>query len=284
MKFISAYLLAATVVETGSYDEEYEVYDDPEFAEEMEEWGSEAVGEYIELKPPNDGEGSFSGDQFCEDWLAAFVRPFEYMQIVEAKAQKTGTWYPSTDDDSDWISSPPAMANGFYTNENNVIKLIPEYLDEELEGMSLHKHVNLWFVSVSYFNNNIQTSRYFKVYGGYVASGGFRCTGNYPTQGFMSCSLENTGGASWNFSQYAISHQVDAYQRWLGGSGTYNKGNFILVYNVDAFKDYLERLDFNNAINLASNYFLLAECNIKKEKDPSTSTTDWSDNDDYHGE
>ena len=60
---------------------------------------------------------------------------------------------------------------------------------------------------------------------------------------------------------------------------------YILVYNVEAFKSYLDSLTADQVAGLiGSGYFVLAACNIKKEKHQTAGVTDWSDNDDYHYE
>lgn len=277
MKFISAYLLAATVVETGSYDEEYEVYDDPEFAEEMEEWGSEAVGEYIQLKPPNDGQGSFSGDQFCDDWYVAFERPIEYGKIF---SDITGHYADACFKD---VNDPDKWTGFTWTGDT----LIPEYADQKVYAQC-GKHINFWAMGWCALNGRLEP----RVWGAYMGeNGALRCVGNYPTLGYIDFNLSYTGnvqmlgnGATYVAISRGINEDTGAwYTDWAYEQ--YAVTTLRLVYNVDAYKDYLERSEQSQhySTNLVGVHYILAECNIKKEKEPS-GTTDWSDNDDYHGE
>ena len=278
MNFASAYLLAASVVEDGNYSEDYEVDVDEEFADYMTEMDQEIVGDYVELSAPTGGSGNgqnFSGNQFCEDWLSAWVRPFEYRQIYDAKVS-ADLWYPSTEDDTEWQSETPQT--GFYAYDGGwTNNLIPVFLDNEIVTNN-NKHINFWCANVGIFLN----SRALYMYGAYVDRASFKCVQNYPRQGYAVFEIGLTTGTIYK-NQYAKYHGLSATQ-FNGNAGSNNLANFILVYNVDAFKTYLEGLDAATCLSLINSYFALAECNIKKEKHQTAGTTDWSDNDDYHGE
>lgn len=284
MKFISAYLLAATVVETGSYEEEYYIEEDPEFAEFMEEGGSEIVGDYIELLPPTGGSAgaaTFSGDEFCEDWLSAFVRPIEYAQIYDAKAGISPT-YPDTGDESDWAD--------FKTVQSLVGEVTPiaEFFDNKVYA-NTNKHANVWFAAVQLEHPSVPNNRLeFGLWGVYMPSNvQFKIKENHPIQGYSVFDVRDKQGniyyptTSSNYNWYRKRYVDGAF---VENSGTSNiMTNFVLVYNVDAFKAYLENMSTATIDSFLSNtYFVLAECNVKKDK--VQGQTDWSDNDDYHGE
>lgn len=277
MKFISAYLLAATVVESGSYEEEYYIEEDPEFAEFMEEGGDELIGEYVDIEVPTGGTAgstSFSGDEFCEDWLSAFVRPIEYLEIYNTIASYSYT-YPSTEDDSGWT--------GFVAS-NDTSKLIPVKVDELVESGS-GKHVNMWFAEFllqPWHNQSLGLK------GIYIPSTvAFMCKGNYPVQGYGVFDYNNTQSSVFRPSiggTQSGCYYASYENQWTGGKGVNNQsGDFILVYNVDAFKAFLSNLTRDQFRDLMDGRMLaLAACHV--EKDKVQGQTDWSDNDDYHGE
>ena len=275
---ISAYLLAATTVESGNYDEDYEIEDDPDFVDYMEEGDQTLIGDFIDIDAPLGGSGNglnFSGEQFCDDWMAAFTRVFEYSQIRDEIIGATNLQYPSTEDDSEWSNFTGGSQN----------KLVPEYLDDYVYT-NYGKHINMWVASCQeggYFG------RTFQLWGAYIDQASFQCKANYPTQGyavFDSYNLPATGTyqdcREW-FGR-AVNADGVTYTSSAGNRISTNASRYILVYNVEAFKTYLSGLDATNVNNLASSWFVLAECNIKKEKTPTQGVTDWSDNDDYHGE
>ena len=276
---ISAYLLAATAVETGNYSEDYEVDMDEDFAEFMIEEAE--IGDYIALSPPTGGTdpNNFSGNQFCSDWYSAFVRPIEYANIYNVKANYS-TVYPSTDDPDAWTT---------FTDGNQFPnKLVPEALDYFV-NQNTGKHINVWFASVGLDGVGVNDKKALGMTGVYMPSGvTFQIQGNYPTQGYATFTFQSregtlyvpdTGnGYNWEEVTYnATSGEFESHRR-------NRRYPYILVYNVDAFKTYLEGLSASTLFDLLNHtLFALAECNIKKEKHP-TSVTDWSDNDDYHGE
>ena len=278
VQFVSAYMLAAVAVESGEYEEEYDIYEDLEFAEYMEEGGSDLVGEYIELETPTGGtsDGSFSGDQFCDDWLSAFVRPIEYLEIYNTIAGYSYT-YPSTEDDSGW--------SGFIAHDSSN-KLIPIRVDELVQAGTSGKHVNMWFAE---FLLQPWHGQSLGLKGVYIPSTvAFKCKGNYPVQGYGVFDYGSTQPQIFRPSitgSQAGCFYATYENQWTGGIGSnMQSGNFILVYNVDAFKTYISNLTRDQFRDLLDGRMLaLAACHIEKNK-VATGTTDWSDNDDYHGE
>ena len=276
MRAVSAYILAASVIETGNYSEDYDIEMDDDFVEYMTEGDQEIIGDYVELEAPTGGSGNgrnFSGDQFCEDWLSAWVRPFEYRQIYDAKVS-ADLWYPSTEDDTEWTSENPQ--NGYYAYDGGFTNdLIPVYLDNEIFTNN-NKHINFWCANVGMLYN----SRVLFMYGAYINRTAFRCIHNYPRQGYAVFEISGATGTIY-LTRYARYHGMSS-DGFNGNAGSNNPTSFILVYNVAAFKTYLQGLDSSTCLSIVSSYFALAECNIKKEKHQTTGTTDWSDNDDYH--
>lgn len=260
MQIVSAYLIAAAAVEEGNYDEDYVINDDPDFVEFMEDGDQGIVGDYIDLSVPTGGseEGSFSGSKFCKDWLVAWVRPFEYRKIYDSKASQNN-WYPKTKDDTQWKS--PTPANGYYAYDDGwTNKLIPEFLDDQIFD-EYGRHINFWVATV-----NVQYNlRMLRMYGAYVdKKASFRCVQNNPRQGYAIFSVENIQGSIY-VTEYFYAHGMSD-TGFIGNSNKNRISNFILVYNVNAFKEYLEGLDTATCLSMVGSYFALAECNIKKEK------------------
>lgn len=260
MQFISAYLLAAAAVESGEYSDDYEVIDDTEFIEYMEIGDQGIVGNYVDLSVPTGGSGggtgeNFSGNKFCDDWYAAFVRPIEYMQIYGERFAQPSI-YPNVNKPEQW--------EGFVTTQGGEEQLVPVYLDN-LVYQNTYKHINMWFASISIPPwDNV----YLGITGVYIPrSVAFKLTGNYPTQGYATFAMNDNRGNIYipNFSSNYnwISKQ---YSGAWGVSGAMNrKYNYILVYNVNAFKSYLQTCDRSFFQSLSAALFALAECNINKD-------------------
>ena len=277
---ISAYLLAATAVESGNYEEEYDIEDNLEFADYMFEEDQEVLGDFIDILAPTGGSGdgtNFSGNKFCDDWMAAFTRVFEYSQIRDSIIGATNLQYPSTEDESDW--------SGFTVEYSGATDLIPKRQDAYVFA-TYGKHINMWVASCQeggYFG------RTFQLWGAYIENASFQCKGNYPRQGYAVFNSYNlpahgTYQDSREWHGRAVSADGVTFGSSMGNRISTNAAQYVLVYNVEAFKTYLSGLDATNVNNLANSWFVLAECNIKKEKAPVQGVTDWSDNDDYHGE
>lgn len=284
LQVISAYLLAATVVQEGEYSDDYEIDVDEEFAEYMIEQDQEVVGDFLELSAPTGGSGdgtNFSGNKFCDDWLAAFVRPTEYAEIYVAKRGWANQFIDPSGDEEIWAD---------YTVINTTT-LLPEAIDD-LVNQNTGKHANMWFANISPTDpSGINTQDYYQICGIYLPPSGvlWKCKGNYPRYGYSEFSLNpSDSSGDWylpNFG-YNYNNSNRGYRR-NGTWGSMQNTSFrpyYLVYNVDAFKAYLESLDADRIWAIISaGYFVLADCNVKKEWHKK-GVTDWSDNDDYHNE
>ena len=263
LQVISAYLLAASVVEEGNFEEDYDVDTSSEFEEYMEEYDQEIVGDYVEINTPTGGTDpyNFSGNQFCGDWVSAFTRPVEYAQIAASKAGESIN-PPSTESDSDW--------SGFTVVVQTSYKgvLIPSALDQQVYNNGGH-HINLWFASIPYYPSTTGFAP--KIWGCYAGSSTFfKCITNIPQHGYASFSFsDRTGEVEVGINDW-YSHAYNS----ITGSWDTNEGgqlplpnSFILVYNVNAFKAYLNTLSSLEVQNLIVDHlFVLAECNISRSK------------------
>ena len=282
IQVISAYLLAATAVESGNYSEDYEIDVDEDFAEYMTEIDQEIVGEYVHLDPPRGGSGSgdnFSGNKFCDDWYVAFERPEEYLKIA---GEVGPAWLSLPDSCFKDIDNPDAWS-GFLASDMETI--IPQAIDDDVYGRC-GKHVNFWAMTYCIYNGRVEP----RAWGAYMGStGALRCRGNYPTKGYIDFDFNRTGditmyngGGNYTGWSRGINATTGAwYTDW--DYNHYYIDVLRLVYNVEAYEQYLRDLG-QNTINPTQIHYILAECNIKKEKHQTSGVTDWSDNDDYHGE
>lgn len=266
MQIVSAYLLAASAVDSGNYDEDYDIGIDPSFEEYMDIGGDDLIGEYIEINPPTDGSGGadFSGNQFCGKWLSAFTRPIEYCQIYTNKAGISAN-YPSTDAGSDW--------SGYVAWDNNPTyrgMFIPTALDTQVYNAS-GKHANMWFTTFceydAYTPDNLQAV----MWGIYVGRNmSFKCLSNQPTRGFASYSvLDRIGSDIGIGTDKWYSREWDVQTGWVNNHAGHDLAvnNFILVYNVTAFKNYLNSMSTDEIKSfLLGHMFVLAECNVTTKK------------------
>lgn len=257
MNIVSSYLLAASIVEDGNYDEDYDIdtYDD--FAEYAIDMGDEIVGDYLDLSVPDDGgAGNFSGLQFCGEWLSAFIRPMEYFALYKAQYSYPA---PAITQDS------PLWATYYYENQ-----LLPAYLDNKVYSNS-GKHINFWTATISPPNRFLsQDLVAVKMWGAYVGSDiAWKVASNEPTHGFIAFYYDHTG------SDITVCDPTDEYfngynsQGWDSNFGSHNslEPTFILVYNVPLFKQYLSTMNFEDMGGfLANHHFALCECNVSKKK------------------
>ena len=270
IQVISAYLLAASVVEEGNYEEDYDVDVYEDFAEYMTEGDQEIIGEEIELMLPNDGQGSFSGNSFCSDWLSAFVLPIEYAQIF-SDVGGYGMTFPSTEDESEWSDYTVPFD---WQTEQITEQLIPQWLDADVYANTGH-HINLWFVTTTLLGNaQYPNTNGYGLAGVYLPSNiGWKILANYPAQGYgvfeMSDSVyKSTYTASRTGHTESGNGIAKRFtnQGWkVGGTGVVSR--FAMVYNPEAFKNYLSGLDVATINQILNNTaFILAECNISKSK------------------
>lgn len=257
LQVISAYLLAASVVETGNYEEDYDVDVDQDFVDYMYEEGDEIVGEYLDLTVPSDGgNGNFDGTKFCGEWLSAFIRPMEYFALYKAKVG-----YPA-----------PAITENspLWATYNYQQQLLPQFLDNRVVSNS-GKHINFWTATISPPNPALmQDLVAVKMWGAYIGSDiAWKVASNEPTHGFVSFYFDHIG------SDISVCDPTDEYfngynsQGWDNNFGSHNslEPTFILVYNVTVFKNYLNSMG-NEELGhfLANHHFALCECNVSKSK------------------
>lgn len=257
MQIVSAYLLAASAVDSGNYDEDYDIGIDPSFEEYMEIAGDEIVGDYLELTIPTDGgAGNFDGTKFCAEWLSAFIRPMEYFKLYKEQYS-----YPA-----------PAITQDspLWATYNYQQQLLPQFLDNIVYGNS-GKHINFWTATISPPNRYLsQDLVAVKMWGAYVGRNvSWKVASNEPTHGFVSFYYDHNG------SDISVCDPTDEYfngynsQGWDNNFGSHNslEPTFILVYNVPLFKRYLSTLNFEEMGGfLANHHFALCECNVSKSK------------------
>lgn len=261
MQIVSAYLLAASAVDSGNYDEDYEVdiYDD--FAEYMELGGDDIVGDYIDFSVPTGGSesGAFSGDQFCGDWLSTFIHPTEYAQIYYEKMQISNPSMVDPNNESQWT--------GFKYNN----QFVPSYLDN-IVYQNTGKHINTWMGRVTPNVSMGESSTGYGLTGVYMPKTAmFLCTGNYPVYGYATFKIDS------NSDIYVIN--VNGKNEVRSGYGNISPTSwdtngvmdsykpFLMVYSVKNFTNYLNSLDATRVREVISQgNFILADCNVSKSK------------------
>lgn len=264
MQFLSAYLLAAVAVEDGEYTDDYMIDENDDFGDYMEDGGEDIIGDYIPIDVPTGGSGNgqnFSGNQFCADWYAAFIRPIEYAQIYNDKMNYP-KGYPDVNKPDDWTG---------FTHTTGT-KLIPVKLDE-LVNDATSKHINFWLASVCLKTaspSGVQGYKGLGLTGVYLPSNvAFQIRNNFPTLGYATFSFSyKQGSVTIPYFQSNYNWERKRYNETAFDSNSYinNKLGYILVYNVDVFKAYLNRLSTSELYDLLNDrLFALAECNIKKD-------------------
>jgi len=231
------------------------------FAQYMVAQDQAVVGQYVNIKAPTGGSdsNSFTGNEYTTDWMKAFARPIEYASAYQQKFTSVNAKYPDVNNISDW--------SGY--NHGNASVLVPKIADDQIYN-NLGKHVNMWFTRVNGRNNGQYVNPIsFYIFGVYVPETGaaWKCVSNSPNNGYAVFSFNTSttgiyipGGSQFPFK--GRSWEPGGY--WGSGYGSaYIPGNFILVYNVDEYKAYLNTLSDGEYRAMIDNYaYLLAECNI----------------------
>lgn len=274
MQIVSAYLLAASAVDSGNYDEYYDLDIDPLFEEYMELGGDDIIGEEIELTPPNNGTGSFSGAAFCADWISAFTLPIEIGKIYAEKAGLSIDFLDSSDS-GQWGGY--ILPFEWQTESMNDI-LIPRWLDNDVY-QNTGRHINVWFASLTLGDTTpayADTVAY-NIAGINLPSNiGWRLISNMPTQGYGVFEVNSdvymsTYTATNRDAHYVVQGGVIGKRRktdgtWFSG-GLRTLQTFIMVYNPKVFLAYLNRLDAETIKSvLSAKEIILAECNVSKGK------------------
>ena len=274
LQVISAYLLAASVVEEGNYEEEYDIEIDQEFVDYMNEEAE--VGEEIELNVPTGGTeiGNFDGSKFCSDWLSAFELPIECGKIF---AEKSGLSMQFLDagNSGEWSGFVVPFE---WQRETFAEKQIPHWLDDDVYAQTGH-HINMWFASLTLSDQSHMYSdtNAYNITGVYIPSNeSFKMTANYPTQGYavfeMKDGIYTPTYTATNKSSGLVQSGNVLGKRYFN-DGTWSVGGvrelheFIMIYSPNAFKNYLSRLDAATIQSiLSAKEIILAECNISKSK------------------
>lgn len=266
LQVISAYILAASVVEEGNYEEDYDVDIEQDFVDYMYEGDQDIVGDYIEINAPTGGsvDGSFSGNIFCADWMSAFVLPFEYAQIYYSKLGITEDFPADPNDASSW--------SGFSGDGNPQDDgLIADWYDEQVHANTGH-HANVWFAGIGV--NPPRPYKTLGIWGIYMPDNvSFQIVENHPVQGYAVFDADSRQGTIYIPTITSLNnaftkvYENGAFVEGSASSGSTNQRRYILVYNPTVFKKYLQNLDSTTLGNfLMTAYFVLAECNISKDK------------------
>lgn len=210
-------------------------------------------GDYVTLKSPNK-----HGDEFDENWFAAFIRPFLYFDLGNPNL----VGYP--DDESfethyttDGTNHPPG-------------ELIAEFFDDDVYT-AVNKHVNIWFARVTGpADGGTSWVMYTNFMGYYLdeSINNAEVINNYPERGYAVL----TGYGSYyvpnsnkNFRRDYTSTKGVKNVNWTAyGQGVDGGRNFILVYSYDDFTSYLSDLisggQTASYTALRESWFVLAGC------------------------
>ena len=102
----------------------------------------------------------------------------------------------------------------------------------------------------------------------------FEIRENHPTQGYAVFNTNNKQGEIFypvTSGSYNFAFRPYVNGEWTQGGASNYVRQFIMVYNVEAFKTYLNGLSAASIESLISYIpFILANCNIKKERHQTT--------------
>ena len=186
------------------------------------------AGDEVNLTPVGNRDGS----QYDEDWLQAFIKPMTMALMANPSRD-----FPS---DSQW--------------ENDYVDNNDYNIAYKLDGIvhsAVNKHINIWGAS---YGTGLATANkgYAYLWGSYIDPNlNWIIDSNYP----------QTGG-------YAVLHPQGTYYnphmygRWYE-NGTFsayhdtNRFDFILVYDQDLFRQFLDDLGQNDASNLLNNNLII---------------------------
>ena len=248
-----------------------------DFSDYMTTQDQAIVGQYIEVDMPTVGSSStgLTGINFYDNWRLAFVRVIEYAKIRDAIVGESYPYPNAMDPQDPWWT-------GYLTKYNVGIRsgsdmILAEYLDS-LVYEQANKHVNAWFATMDFRDYR---TRSLGLSGIYVPEGvKWKVISNHPSYGYAEFNMSNTdntvylpnignyGSATskYNWGQVGIAY-YSATNSSVNNSASAPRPNFTIVYNVDAFKTYLNTLDSSTITSfLWERLFALVECNLPKTK------------------
>jgi len=259
---VNVYANGADVAQSANCGEA--VCENQSFAQYMETQDQNIVGTFVNIKAPTGGNNadSFTGLGYYDDWRKAFARPIEYASVYQQKFTSVNATYPDVKNVSDW--------NGYH--HGNASVLVPKIADDQIYN-NQSKHVNMWFTRVTGKDNGQYVNPIsFYIFGVYAPETGiaWKCVTNRPASGYAVFSFDTntTGIFIPGASQFPFKGRSwDPNGYWGGAYGAgYIPGNFILVYNVEAYKEYLNTLSNGEYRAMIDNYaYLLAECNVPED-------------------
>ncbi len=210
-------------------------------------------GDYVTLKSPNK-----HGDEFDENWFAAFIRPFLYFDLGNPNL----VGYP--DDES---------FETYYTVDNTVHppgELVATFFDDDVYG-AVNKHVNIWFARITGpADGGTNWVMYTNFMGYYLneSINNAEVINNYPERGYavLTCyGSYYTPNSNKNFRRDYLSNKGTKNITWTAfGQGVDGGRTFILVYSYDDFTSYLSDLISGGQTAsynaLRESWFVLAGC------------------------
>ena len=201
-------------------------------------------GDEVSLTAVGDRDGTY----YDENWVEAFVKPMTMAFFVNASRD-----FPS---DSQWQDD--------YVD--NLDAHLAYKLDTEVYN-AVHHHINIW--ACCYGTGTWTGNRgYATIWGSYIDPAlKWTVEHNYPQRGYAELRPVGTFYNPHNYARWYESGQFTSYL----DSTTH--GGFILVYDQDTFRQYLDDLGQNDASVLLNNKLIVFSNGTIAQKNPYSEKT-----------
>lgn len=209
---------------------------------------SKHVGDYVQLTAVDGRDGS----SFDTDWIQSFIKPMTMALMINPLRE-----FPS---ETQWEED--------YTRYPEFNVLIPVFIDNNTLS-HVNKHVNIW---ACVYGSGLWTGNRYAagMWGAYVdPTMNWEITENYPEDRGYAVLVPR--GTYYSQSMYFRDYNGGVFVPNIGGGST--SYPFILIYDQERFRNYLDSLGQNNASSFLNNVLILFSNGTIKKGNPYAEQT-----------
>lgn len=207
------------------------------------------VGDEVSLTAVGDRDGS----AYDENWLEAFIKPMTMAYFVNPSRN-----FPSDSQwENDYLAWPEMDTNIAYKLDQTVYAAI-------------NKHINIWCTNfgTALWTGNSETVR---MWGTYIDPAiTWYVVSNDKEAGYARLRLH---GTFYKPLEYGRAFQTAGVFAGGGSSQLANNPEFILIYDQETFRNYLDNLGVNNASVLLNNNSIIFANGTIAQKNPYSQKT-----------
>ena len=207
------------------------------------------VGDEVSLTAVGDRDGSV----YDEDWIEAFIKPMTMAYFVNPSRN-----FPSESQwENDYLAWPELDTNIAYKLDQTVYAAI-------------NKHINIWCTR---FGTDIYTANRdgVKMWGTYIDPAiTWKVLSNDKEAGYAQLQLH---GTFYKPVEYSRAYQTAGIFAGGGSENLSGAPTFLLIYDQETFRQYLDDLGVNNASQLLNNNSIIFANGTIAQKNPYSEKT-----------